>query len=138
MPILEKGRERAESANDRTKFDLALAACYQSLKKYEELLTVGRRLLTAYPESPTAFATTVQALRELKRWDELDKAFAERLKSVPDDDTTLPLALTIALARGDGANGIQIGEKIVATGKADSGGLQQSRVELSRERCRHR
>lgn len=116
-PILEEMRAKASPA-DQSRFDTALYRGYFEMKRWEDALKAAQRVMAAYPDSETAFGATAEALDRMRGWDEAEKLIEERLRRKPEELTALRTAANIALSRGQTAQAIQYGQKLVALGKA--------------------
>ncbi|HSA92136.1 MAG TPA: DUF3857 domain-containing protein [Terriglobales bacterium] len=118
IPIIVEGREKAKSNAERLNFDLALASAHAKLEKYDELLPVARRLLTASPTSDTAFTLAAQALVHLGLWQDLEKTAQDRLGRLPDDLVAMRVLTDSAEMRGEPAKAIPYHQRILAASKA--------------------
>ena len=125
IPILQEGLAKAASDAERLRFDLALAHAFLKLKRYGEILPFSQPLLETAPTSDAAFVMTMSALRGLKRWPEFEHCAQDRLKRLPDDLLATRLLADGASRRGKLAAAIQLEQRMVSLGKADSGDYNQ-------------
>jgi tetratricopeptide (TPR) repeat protein len=125
IPILQEGRTKAASDAERLRFDLALARAFLKLERYGEVLPFSQRLLETAPSSDAAFVITMSALRGLKRWPEYEHCAQDRLKRLPDDLLATRLLADGASRHGELAAAIQLEQRMVSLGKADSADYNQ-------------
>ena len=111
-PILVAGREHA-TEQARAAIDLALATIYRGRKDWTRMLEVTSRLVTAHPDSATAFSRHIEALVRNGKTSEATALAQQRLERLPGDrDAVRALALSAAEA-GDYVAAQQYSVKVV-------------------------
>jgi transglutaminase-like putative cysteine protease/tetratricopeptide (TPR) repeat protein len=121
--LLESLRDSAKNETDKLNLSLALLDAYASLEQYEKLLGLSGELLKQYPDSKRAFFDEQRALLGLGRYDDAEARAQERLKRLPGDLDAMRSLVWSAVAREDYALAHERGQKIVASGKAEAGDL---------------
>jgi tetratricopeptide (TPR) repeat protein len=123
IAILEPARSSAATDADRLNVSLALMEGYVAGGEYGKLREIALELARQFPESKRAFTLAEFALRGLGRHDEADVLAQERLKRLPDDLDTLRALAANAVAREDYALAVDRSRRIVSSGKAEAGDL---------------
>lgn len=99
-PLLVAARERVSEAQ-RVFVDLALATAYMQLDEVQKLLEVSGRVVTAWPDSPSAFRTHAMALSESGKTGEARRLAAARLEKLPNDPDALRVLSHSSASDGD-------------------------------------
>lgn len=76
--------------------------------------------MSRYPESETAFGLQLQALRHLKRYDEIAKLVDQWIVRVPGETYAYNMGAAMAGAAGDIARTVELRKKLIAQGHADT------------------
>ena len=100
QPILLAAREKVTSDDVKLHIDLALSAMSSIGHKWDDLLPISERLLTARPDSATAFNLRAAALTESDRYDDAEKFAKERLEKLSKDEDAIRALGRVAMARG--------------------------------------
>ncbi len=117
IPVLLEGRAKATSAAERLHFDLALYQAYNKLQKFDDAVTVSRRLVDADKYSLSAFEDLVYSLHATGNLGEARKVAEVRLSLLPDDrDALKQLAVTAALGNQP-KESQKFNRRIIALGK---------------------
>lgn len=104
LPILNAGREKATTEEERLRIDHSIAILLSVREDFAGALPVVARLSQAAPDSATAFSMHVGTLTRLDRPDEIAKLANERLKRFPKDDDAIRALGGAAMNRGDYAS----------------------------------
>jgi len=100
LPILTEARDKATSEDMKTHIDLALSAIASISHKWTDLLPISERLLTAAPDSASAFNLRAAALTESDRFDDAEKFAKSRLDKLARDEDAIRALGRVAMARG--------------------------------------
>jgi tetratricopeptide (TPR) repeat protein len=125
VPVLLEGRSKATTDTERRDFDFALAQAYQTLRKYEELLIVSRRMAEGDKSSVRAFDFQCNALRGLKKFSEAEQLAEMRLKEIPDDLDAIHSIMRTAVFAGQPKKTVELAHGIIASGKAVAGDFNE-------------
>jgi len=118
LSVLNEGRAKSDTDAARTNFDIALARAYGSLDRYEDVLTVTKRLIQVAPQSRQAFGWTATALMHLQRWQDCEQLAGDRLKGKPDDLDALRALSALANQQGQWDKGQTVIDRVTSSGKA--------------------
>ena len=126
LSILEEAKKTASSDLERTNIYIAMQSGYSLLDDFENLLPVSSDLAKQYPESATVFYSESYALRGLGRFADAEALAQQRLKRLPDDVDALKALEWNAVAQENYRLAYELGQKLVAAGKADASDLNMS------------
>jgi transglutaminase-like putative cysteine protease/tetratricopeptide (TPR) repeat protein len=128
IPMLPKGRAVAVLApaaaalgadTERGRYlRAALAAAAVVDADWTRLLTVGRELLAALPDSETALVLVQGGLHGTSRYDELEALVQERLRRMPDDEMSLLTLAEIRDAQGRDGDAQGVLKPILDSGRS--------------------
>jgi tetratricopeptide (TPR) repeat protein len=104
----------------RLPLDLALAEGFVQLRRGVDLMEIATSLKREYPDSDTAFVYCVNALRLLKRWQEVDKMVDDRIARNPNDMLAYSLGANVAMAGGNLRRAEELETKLMALGRNDA------------------
>lgn len=118
---------QGQVSGDATKLNVALALAegFETLGKYDKLLTVASDLEKQYPESRRAFLLESTALRALGRYADADQLAQERLKRLPDDLDAMRGLVHSAVSREDYAMAYDRAQVVVKSGKGEGSDKNQ-------------
>jgi tetratricopeptide (TPR) repeat protein len=118
--MLEQAKKTAKTDAERLNLSLALLSGYDKLDDYSTLLAESTELAKLYPESKTLFGDQQRALTGLGKYAEAEAQIQERLKRTPDDIDATRAQVTLSVAREDYLRAHELGQKIVAAGRAEA------------------
>ena len=123
VKILEGALGSATDEADKVNIKLGLMAGYGNLEDWGKGLAVASALAKQYPGSSEAFEDEANCLINLGRYQEADALAQERLKTIPDDVAARQVLIGSAVVRGDYALAHDLGRKLLKSGKADYGDM---------------
>lgn len=116
--ILREGRDLVASEEVRNYLELALTVSLLRQENYEEALISAQRLADAFPESETAFMMLTRLLVELERWDDCEKAIAQRLQRFPNDPSATRARMNLLEQQNRLPEAIAVGRGLIQSGRA--------------------
>jgi Tfp pilus assembly protein PilF len=120
---LVQARDSAKDPAVRNNLDLALAAAYQSQKRWPELLAVSEELMNAYPESVRAYQFAVSACIGSRNFEPWEKLVQARLQKHPDEPEYIRSQARLEMFRGDIAKSRATLKSLIDSGKASNSDL---------------
>lgn len=126
LAILEPARAQASTDAEKLNLDLALLSGYILSEQFERALQILDPLAGQNPESKRLFRDRAIALIRLGRWSDADQYADERLSRKPQDLDALRILIGSAVAREDYKRAHSFDQKLLASGKAEAGDLNNS------------
>lgn len=126
VAILEPALAAAKTDTEKTNVQLALLNGYAHEDNFEKMLAVARDLEKQHPESKSIFEEDSFALRMVDKSAEADALADAWTKQMPDDLEGLRQKSINALSRKDFDAAHALAVKVVDSGNADAGDLNQA------------
>lgn len=123
IAVLEGARDSIQDEDLKTNVELALLIGYRMLEQYDKALEPNRYLAERYPESRRGFLGEAFLLRVTGRLDEAIRLEQDRLHRLSDDVDAMRELIESALTEGDYEKAHALGQKILDTGKAEPGDM---------------
>ena len=123
IPELVQARDNAKDPAVRNNLNLALAAAYQSQKRWPELLAVAQELMKAYPDSYRAYQLAAAAYAGAKDFEQWEKLLQARLQKHPDEPEYVRSQSRLELYRGEIARSRATLKSLIDGGKASNSDL---------------